>query len=124
MYPLTLTARNSRGTATQAFTLTVTRALAIQKIGTVRTGVGAGLRLTVRATGHPAPALAESGSLPDGLSFTDNRNGTATIAGTLAADSAGRYPVTVAATSTAGIATRHFVIVVSQRPGIDDGGRR
>ena len=77
--------------------------------------MGAALRRTVRATGYPAPALAESGPLPGGLTFTDNGNGTATIAGTLAAGSGGRYPVTITATNTAGTATRNFKIVVSQK---------
>ena len=117
-YQLTLTAGNKYGTATQAFTLTVTRAPAIQKIRTVRTRVGAALRLTVRATGYPAPALAESGPLPGGLTFTDKGDGTATIAGILAADSGGGcYPVTITATNTVGTATRHFKIVVSRRRG-------
>ena len=115
VYPLTLTARNKNGTATQAFTLTVTRAPAIQKIRTIRTRVGAALRRTVRATGYPAPALTESGPLPSGLTFTDHGNGTAAIAGTPAAGSRGRYRVTITATNTAGTATRHFKIVVSQR---------
>ena len=116
MYPLTLTAKNRYGTATQAFILTVTRAPAIHKIRTVRTRVGAALRLTIRATGYPAPALAESGPLPGGLTFTDNGDGTATIAGTLAASSGGgRYPVTITATKAARTATRHFKIVVSRR---------
>jgi DNA-binding beta-propeller fold protein YncE len=113
VYPLTLTARNKYGTATQAFTLTVTRAPAIQKIPTIRTRAGAALRLTIRATGYPAPALAESGPLPGGLTFTGNGNGTATIAGTLAAGSDGRYPVTIIATNTEGTATQSFTIVVS-----------
>ena len=117
VYPLTLTARNKYGTATQAFTLTVTRAPAIQKIPTITARVGAALRLTIRATGYPAPALAESGPLPGGLTFTDNGNGTATIAGTLAASSGGRYPVTITATNTGGTATQSFTIVVSQRTG-------
>jgi YVTN family beta-propeller protein len=112
VHSLTLTARNKYGTATQAFTLTVTRGPAIRKIRTVRTRVGAGLRLTIRATGYPAPALAESGPLPSGLTFTDNGNGTATIAGTLAAGSVGRRPVTITATNTGGTATRRFTIVV------------
>ena len=116
MYPLTLTARNKNGTATQAFTLTVTRAPAIRKIWTIRVRVGAALRLTVRATGYPAPSLAESGPLPGGLSFTDNGDGTAVVAGTPAAGSGGgRYPVTITATNTSGTATRHFTIVVSRR---------
>jgi hypothetical protein len=49
-YPLTLTAKNKYGTATQAFILTVTRAPAIQKIPTVTTRAGAALRITIRAT--------------------------------------------------------------------------
>ena len=32
---------------------------------------------TVTTTGAPAPSLSESGTLPSGLSFTDNGNGTA-----------------------------------------------
>jgi hypothetical protein len=38
VYPLTLTARIKYGTATQAFTLTVTRVPAIQKIRTIGPG--------------------------------------------------------------------------------------
>jgi YVTN family beta-propeller protein len=114
VYRLTLTARNKNGTATQAFTLTVTRAPAIRRIPTVRTRVGVALRLTVRATGYPAPALAESGPLPGGLSFTDNGDGTATIAGTPAAGSSGHYPITITATNTSAASTRHFTITVFQ----------
>ena len=114
VYPLTLTARNKNGTATQAFTLAVTRAPAIRRIRPVRVRVGAGLRLTVRATGYPAPALAESG-LPGGLTFTDNGNGTAVIRGSPAPGSDGRYLATITATNTEGIATRHFRIIVSRR---------
>ncbi|HSZ31003.1 MAG TPA: putative Ig domain-containing protein [Pseudonocardiaceae bacterium] len=116
VYPLTLTARNKYGTGTQAFTLTVTRAPAVRKIRTVRTRVGAVLRLTIRATGYPAPALAESGPLPSGLTFTDNQDGTATITGTVAASSrGGRYPVTITATNTQGTAAQRFKIIVSRR---------
>jgi hypothetical protein len=77
--------------------------------------VGTALRLTVRATGYPVPALGESGPLPGGLTFTDNGDGSATITGTLTASSGGgRYPVTITATNIAGTATRHFKIVVSR----------
>jgi PKD repeat protein len=113
VYSLTLTARNKYGAATQTFTLTVTRAPAIHEIPTIRGRVGAPLRLTVRATGYPAPAMAESGPLPVGLTFTDNGDGTATITGTLTAGSGGRYPVTITATNTRGTATQSFTIAVS-----------
>jgi hypothetical protein len=115
VYPLTLTARNRTGSATQAFTLTVTRAPAIRKIQTTRVRLGAPMTLTIRAKGYPAPALAESGPLPGGLSFTDNGNGTGVIAGTPTAGSGVRYPVTITATNTSGTATRHFTIIVRQR---------
>ena len=46
MYPLTLTAATANGTATQAFTLTVTRAPAIREIRDKRARVGVPLRLT------------------------------------------------------------------------------
>jgi PKD repeat protein len=116
VYPLTLTARNKYGTATQAFTLTVTRAPAIRKIPTVRARAGTALHQTIRATGYPAPALAESGPLPRGLTFTDSGNGTAVIAGTPAACSSGRYPVTITATNASGTATRSFAIIVFPHP--------
>ena len=38
--------------------------------------------VTVTTGGYPAPSLGWSGTIPAGLSFTDNGNGTATIAGT------------------------------------------
>ena len=53
VYPLTLTAKNKYGTATQAFTLTVTRAPAIKKIRAIRARVGAALRLTRPGDGIP-----------------------------------------------------------------------
>lgn len=99
VYPLTPVASNKYGAATQAFTLTVARAPAVQKIPAIMIRVGATLSLTVRATGYPAPALAESGQLPADLTFSDNENGMATIAGTLAADIIDRYPVTITATN-------------------------
>jgi Putative Ig domain len=77
--------------------------------------VGAVLRLTVRATGYLAPALAESGPLPRGLSLTERGAGTAVIAGTPASGSVGRYPITITAANASGTATRHFTIIVSQR---------
>ena len=82
VYTLTLTAKSFAGTATQTFTLTITKAPVIKKIPTTTASVGAALSLTITASGSPAPALTESGSLPEGVTFTDNGNGTATIAGT------------------------------------------
>lgn len=62
-----------------------------------------------------------SGDLPDGVSFTDNGDGTATLAGTPAAGSAGGHSVTLTASN--GIdpdATQMFMLTVE--PGAGGGG--
>ena len=116
VYPLTLTARNPTGTATQAFTLTITRAPRIQKIPAANAKVGVPLHLTITTTGYPAPALIESGPLPARLSFTDHGNGTAAITGTPAPGSNGRYSIAVTATSQYGTTRQTFTLKVSS-PG-------
>jgi large repetitive protein len=75
--------------------------------------VGTAGSYTIKTTGSPFPALTESGALPSGLTFTDNGDGTATIAGTPAAGSAGSYPVTVTATNGTGTAQKAVKITVS-----------
>jgi len=47
----------------------------------------------------PDASLSETGTLPGGVTFTDNGGGTATLAGTPASGSAGSYPLTLAATN-------------------------
>ena len=61
--------------------------------------VGAPFTFRVTTTGEPNPAVTEVGALPGGLTFIDNGDGTATIAGTPAAASGGSYPVTLTATN-------------------------
>jgi len=112
VYPLTLTAKNTSGTVTQAFALTVTRAPAINKIRTTTARAGSAVNLPIAATGYPVPALTESGALPRGLTFTDHGNGTGAITGTPAADSSGSYSITITATSTSGTASQTFTLRV------------
>jgi hypothetical protein len=70
---------------------------------------------TVTAAGSPSPSLSESGALPSGIAFTDNGNGTATLAGTPAAATSGSYPITITASNGAGSnATQNFALMVSQ----------
>jgi hypothetical protein len=83
--------------------------------------VGEAGSFTVMASGSPAPSLSVSGDLPDGVSFTDNGDGTATLAGTPAAGSAGGHSVTLTASN--GIdpdATQMFMLTVE--PGAGGGG--
>jgi hypothetical protein len=68
---------------------------------------------TVQAHGAPTPKLTEIGPLPDGVTFTDKGNGSATLTGAPPASAAGSYQITIIATS--GIwkpATQSFTIKV------------
>lgn len=71
---------------------------------------------TFRAVGGTGPyKLVESGSLPTGLTFTDNGDGTATIAGTTAVP--GSFPITVTLADATRIAIPYvFILVVQALP--------
>jgi len=118
-YPITITASNGVGTATsQSFTLTVTAAAAITSANTATFSVGTAGTFTVTTTGSPTPALTESGTLPGGVTFADNGNGTATIAGTPAAGTGGSYTITITATNAIGGTTQGFTLVIDEAPAI------
>jgi Putative Ig domain len=114
-YPLTITASNGVGSpATQSFTLTVAESPTISSLTETTFVVGeSGSFSVATSTGYPIPAIAETGNLPPGVSFTDNGNGNATLAGTPAPGSAGIYPVTI--TTSNGVppdATQSFTLTV------------
>ncbi|QMU79567.1 hypothetical protein GXW83_31545 [Streptacidiphilus sp. PB12-B1b] len=90
----------------------------ITSAATASAGVGTAFTTTLTATGAPAPALKESGALPGGVSFTDNGDGTATLAGTPAAGSGGSYPLTVTAANASGSVTQDFTLTVSSTPAV------
>jgi uncharacterized delta-60 repeat protein len=69
---------------------------------------------TVSATGIPQPALSNTGTLPSGITFVDNGNGTATISGTPAAGSVGSYPISITATNADGSTRQAFTLTVSK----------
>ena len=68
--------------ATQSFTLTVNQAAAITSADSTTFTAGTLGTFTVTTTGFPISALSETGALPTGVTFVDNGNGTATLAGT------------------------------------------
>jgi Putative Ig domain/Immunoglobulin domain/Immunoglobulin I-set domain len=117
-YTLTITAANGvLPNATQVFTLTVApgTAPAITSAITTTFTVGSAGSFTVTATGSPTPALSYWGTLPSGVTFTDNGNSTATLAGTPA--TAGSYPFTITASN--GVlpdATQGFTLTVNAAP--------
>src|SRR5207237_771814 len=81
--------------------------------------VGPAGTFSVTTTGVPAPALTETGTLPAGVTFVDNGNGTATLSGTPAANTGGTYPITVTASNSVGTAaTQTFTLTVNQAPAL------
>jgi hypothetical protein len=109
-YPITITAANGiLPDANQSFTLTVNQAPAITNLTTIFT-VPPGIPMSsilVTTTGFPTGAsmsLTEIGALPTGVTFTNNGNGTATVAGTPAAGSQGASPYAFTVTANNGVA--------------------
>jgi predicted outer membrane repeat protein len=74
---------------------------------------------TVTASGNPAPMLSTASTLPAWLTFTDNGNGTATLAGTPPDGSGGSYPITLnAANGFAPNATQNFTLNVVEKTAL------
>lgn len=75
---------------------------------------GVTVSFTVTTSGTPTPHLVASGRLPGGMSFAASGNGTATIAGTPSAGSAGTYTLDLTASNGVGpSATQSFVLTVA-----------
>ncbi len=120
IYPLTVTAANGvTPAATQAFTLTVGEPPAITSAASTTFITGVAGTFTVTTTGQPTPALTQTRALPGGVTFTDNGDGTATLAGTPAALTGGTYAITItAANGVNPHATQHFTLTVGEPPAI------
>ena len=112
VYVLTLSATNGVGTpVTQTFTLTVYQAPAITSVAADTITAGTAMTpFTVTATGYPVPVL-KAKMVPQSLTFTNNFDGTATLAGT--AKAAGSSTVVITATSHAGTSTQSFNLTVA-----------
>ena len=69
--------------------------------------------------GYPAPTVTESGTLPSGVKFTNNGNGTATLSGTPASNTGKTYSIRFTASNGVGTsATQSFTLTVNQAPAI------
>ena len=83
--------------------------------------VGTAGAFIVTATGVPTPTIVRTGTLPAGVTFTDNGNGTATLAGTPAAGAGGVYPLTFTASNgVSPDATQAFTLTVNDPPVAHD----
>jgi hypothetical protein len=122
VFAITIKADNSVAPVTsQSFTLTVNGPPTITSADHTGFEVGSAGTFTVTtAPGTPAGAitLTKAGNLPDGVTFTDNRNGTATLAGTPANRTSGSYPLTFTASGSASNSTQAFTLIVGTPPQI------
>jgi Putative Ig domain len=114
-YLLTLTASNGVSpAATQNFTLTITRPPAITSVNNATFIVGTPSTFTFATRNSvPKATLSYTGTLPAGVSFVPNNNGTATLSGMPASGSEGVYPITITAVNgTLPNATQNFKLTV------------
>jgi Putative Ig domain/Malectin domain/Bacterial Ig domain len=119
LYPITLTVTDSNGQAS-ALPLTITvnntnRTPVLAAISNQNVNEGALLTLNITANDSDNDPIGLTASgLPSGATFTDNGNGTATLAWTPGPNDAGLYPITVTATdSNAANTQKSFTITVA-----------
>ncbi|MGO9657006.1 MAG: putative Ig domain-containing protein [Acidimicrobiales bacterium] len=120
-YTETITASNGVSpNATQSLVIAVDQAPAITSAASATATVGTAFSFSVKTSGYPTPSISDNGAtLPAGLSFTDDGNGTATISGTPSASSGGLYDLAITASNGVGQpATQSFALTVHQAPAI------
>jgi hypothetical protein len=119
-YSLTITATNGIAPdATQFFTLFVNNPPpAITSANNTTFVVGTFASFTVRTSPpDPSATVSYTGTLPSGINFTPNVDGTATINGTASAGSEGSYPINITASNgTLPDASQIFTITVQDVP--------
>jgi hypothetical protein len=99
------------------YQLSVQQAPAITSGDAATFTVGRAGHVTITTTGYPVPVVTWTGPLPAGISFTDNGDGTATLAGTPAAGTAGTYPLTIDVETGVSDPTQAFTLTVIDANG-------
>ena len=112
VFNISFTAANGIGSAAvKSFTLAVNQAPSITSANSAVFDIHLLNSFTVTTIGTPAPSITRTGSLPGGVSFVDNHNGTGTLSGTPAAT--GAFHLTFSATNGLGAtATQSFTLSV------------
>ena len=102
-YQFTITASNGVSpNATQLFVLTVLQAPAFTTPANATFTIDVPGSFKVETRGNPIASLTKTGGLPIGVTFVDNGDGTATIAGTPASGSGNSYSITMTAANGVG----------------------
>jgi large repetitive protein len=121
-YALTFTANNGiGGNVVQNFTLTVNQAPTFTSATSTTFTVGSAGSFTITTDGFPAITTITRGgaSLPAGVSYVDNGNGTATLSGTPQAGTSGAYALTFTINNgVGGNVVQNFTLNVNEPPAI------
>jgi large repetitive protein len=113
VYSLTFTASNHFGKDTRSFILVVDQAPAFTSKAKATFTAGVTNTFTVTTSGYPAPSITESGTLPYGVTFTTEGNGTTSISGKPTTKTRARkYKVKLTASNGLGKATQTFTLKV------------
>lgn len=98
----------------QNFTLTVSEAPRFTSFAGLTCATGVFCTITITTAGFPviSSIALSSGTLPSGMTFVYNGNGTATLSGTPAA-ATGSTPLVFTATNSTGVATQNFTLTVN-----------
>jgi len=119
-YTLSITTSNAASLkTTQTFTLTIDQAPSITSAAAVSFTVGQAGSFTITTKATPIATVSESGTLPAGVTFVANSNGTATLKGTPQAGAGGVYTITLdASNGLSPDANQTFTLTVNQPPAI------
>ena len=114
-FPLTIVASNGVGAPSgTTFILVVSEVPQLTSPDRATFSVGSAASFVIKASAYPTPRLSLSAgsTLPSGVTFVDNGNGTATLTGNPPAGTGGNYPLAIEAKNTAGEASQIFDLVV------------
>jgi hypothetical protein len=119
-YPMLFTASNGVGVdATQNFTLTVNASLAITSAASTTCVVGAACNFTITTVGGGTITIGlTTGTLPGGMAFADQGNGTATLSGPPSTGTGGVYNLKFTAANGAENFEQSFTLTVNEAPSI------
>jgi hypothetical protein len=102
---------SATNTNSQTIAYSVSASPAIAGPSSATFAVGAPGIVTITAAGYPVPTLTESGVLPAGITFVDNKNGTGTLSGSPTVS--GVFPISFTAQNGVGTpATLPFTLTV------------
>lgn len=119
MYNITINAQSTSGTTAQNFTLTVDEAPAFNSSASATFFLSQNGNFQINATGYPQSGMTitEVNALPNGVTFTDNGNGSATLSGTPTTTTGSPWSIVLTANNGIGTpATQNFTLTVSSDP--------